>query len=143
MASAPTTATDEHQAAVDLDRVAQPIDGLDQHPDSDRHQQQRVAEGRQDLGTLQAKGAFHSCGPGRQGGRDERQDQAGGVGQHMAGVCEQGERTCDESADYLSDQHRAGDHEYDDEPFPVLAGGGHLMAMYAAHLPYLLPRLQC
>src|SRR4029453_16434605 len=65
----------------------------------------------------------------------------GRVRQHMSGVREQGERTCNEAADHLSDQHRAGDHEYDDEPFPVLAGGSHLDAISTAHLAHLLSRL--
>ena len=56
----------------------------------------------------------------------------------MAGICKSGERTCNETADHLDDQHSAGDHEYDDEPSPVLAGGGHLMAVSVGHVRHLL-----
>jgi len=51
----------------------------------------------------------------------------------MAGIGKQRERTCDKSANDLSDQHDERNHEYDKKPLAMRIGRGQLVAMSAAH----------
>ena len=74
-------------------------------------EQQRVAVrlGRQDLGAPEAEGEVALRGPGDQADRDQRDEQRGGVGQHVRGVGEQGQRVDDDPDRDL------GRHERDDQ----------------------------
>jgi hypothetical protein len=60
-------------------------------------------------------------------------DEARHVGQYVAGIGEQCKRPGDETADHLSDEHSAADHEDDNEPLAVGAGRRHLVAVSIAH----------
>ena len=109
----------EHQAGLDLARLAQPVDRLDQHPDGHPDQQQGVAQRGQHLGPLHAVRAARAGGPGAQAGPDQGQHQSGGVGQHVAGVGQQGQRAGEQAADDLGHEDDAGDGQHQGQPAPV------------------------
>ena len=93
------------EPGLDLRRVADPADRLDEHVDGDGEQQQPVGDGGEDLDPLPAERAPSAGRPLGERDRAERQRDADRVGGHVPGVGEQGQRAGHDGADHLGDQH--------------------------------------
>ena len=101
----------QHQARLDLGRVAEPGPGLDEDPDRDRDQGDAVEERREDLGSPVAEGAARAPGAGGEPGREQGDAEREAVGEHVRGVGEQRQAARDQAAGDLGDQEQRGQRE--------------------------------
>ena len=103
-------ATTSIGSAQHLGRVADAADRLDEHVDRDPDEQHGVGEGGQDLEPVEPERAVRA-GRGARGELDGGQGhpESEDVGEHVAGVGQQGQRVGEEPADHLDD-HEGGEH---------------------------------
>ena len=89
---------DEHRAGEHVDRIAEAADRLDEDVDGDAEQQHRVGQGGEDLQAVQAERAVRAlvAAAGEVDGGEGHAD-ADDVGEHVAGVRQQGERAGDDA----------------------------------------------
>ncbi len=121
----PGDADHEHPASERLHRVAEPLQGLDDDPDRDRDERHPVRERCEDLRAPVAEAAVGSRGPRAEPRREERESEAAGVAEHVAGVGQERERVGRVAGDHLD--HREDRHERErtrERPPVALAGGG-------------------
>ena len=114
-------ADDQHDRAVDLGRVGDPLHGRDRDQARQHEQADAVDLGAQDLGPPEAERVGAARRALRQAHGHERERDRAGVGEHVTGVGEQRQRAGDQSGDHLDD-HEAEVHEQRDrEPARVAA----------------------
>ena len=80
-------------------------DGLGEDHHGDRHEDQGVGEGGQDLGTLVAVGPQIAGRPGSDPCGQERDEDARGVGEHVPGVREQCQGSRQGGPRHLNENH--------------------------------------
>ena len=106
---------DEHPAAEDLGRVAEPLDRLPDDPAADQHECQPVDECRQDLRPLEAEAAHRRGRSAGQRHGHEGQCDRDVVGQHVTRVREEGEAVRPDSPGDLDHRERQGEQEHPEE----------------------------
>ena len=127
----PDGAEDEHRRGDDLGR-RRPAGG---RPPPGRRRRRRA--GRPPAGWPRAPrraGSPRCAGRGRPGGErggEVRDQQAGGVGEHVPGVGEQRQAAGQRRADDLGDEHRAGDEQHQQQSPPVV--GRPVVVLTPAH----------
>ena len=106
-------AEDEHESALDFRRILEAADRRDDDERRDADEQDGIRDRRQDLGPVVAEGAAVRRGPAGDPHGDQREADAGHIGQDMACVGEDGEAVRRDPADDLDDQERDRDGERD------------------------------
>ena len=92
LTTTPTSATTSTSAALDVRRVDQAADALEQDQQGEHEQRDAVGLGREDLDALEAVGHHALRRPRGEPDRHQRERDRGRVGEHVAGVREQRER---------------------------------------------------
>jgi hypothetical protein len=113
----------DHDRGLDGGGVAEPVGGLDHHPDRDGRESGAVGQGGEDLGAVIAPGAARvgrALGDphGEQGEAEGR-----GVGQHVPGVGEEGQGAGEPAAHGLGQHVGRGEAQGEREPAAVAGGG--------------------
>ena len=121
----------EHQPALDVRRLGQPPPRLVEHERGDAEQDHRVDGRREDLRAIPAEGARVTGRPSREPDGSECEQQAGDIGEHVAGVREQREAVGRDASDHLDHQDREAHDQDDDERSPIPSGG--TVDVVAAH----------
>jgi hypothetical protein len=95
---------DQKQAGADRLRFPDPVDRLDDDPGCNPEQRRPVDQRRQDFPSLVAVGLALIGRPERDPGAEEGQAERPGVGEHVAGVGQEGERPAHDPSRHF-DQH--------------------------------------
>ncbi len=103
----------EHQAALDRLGGLEALIGLEADHGGDPPERDAVEEGGEDLEAAPAEGAAGRRGPGREPEREQAEAERGDVGEHVAGVGEEGQAAAREAAGELDDEDGRGDEEGD------------------------------
>ncbi len=117
-ATSPTTATisigqTQHLGRLALRTGREPPDRTDRDGDSDDDEDDAVQERPEHLGAPETEGVAVGCGPRRDDGRDECDDEAEQIARHVPGIGQQGERAAQEGTDHLNDEEGADDRDRD------------------------------
>ncbi len=128
----------QHGAAHHRLRRHQAARCLDDDAAGDNEKHQAVAEGDQHLQSFEAVGALVVRGPARKAEGEPGEEQAGEIGQHVAGVGEQRQRAGDQAAGRLYHHETAGDERRPEQAAFVVAvavavPAGMAMAVVVAH----------
>ena len=113
---------EKHDVGLDLGGRAEAPDGLGEDDHGNDDQDQRVGQRGQDLGPLVAVGPRIVRRTRGNPGRQQRDEDAGGVGEHVPGVGQQGQRAGDQGTHNLDQDHRQGDAQHGDQALAVLPG---------------------
>lgn len=98
----------KHQLPLYLGRRQEPAGGLEADQASQDQESGAVGQRGEDLGPFEAVRQPSLRGPGSQPNRDQGQGDRGRIGQHVAGVRQEGQRV-GEDADHDLGGHEAGD----------------------------------
>jgi hypothetical protein len=109
----------EHRKRLDLGAVTKPAHAFQQHETRHPEQQNGIEGSSQDLQPLPPEGSAGTEGALGKCCRDQRQGDTAGVGQHMACVGEQRQRSGYPCPDELCDQHAEGDDQGEQQPLAV------------------------
>ena len=120
----------QHQSAVDLRRVAEAAGGFEEDPGGDEPQTQGVQHGGQDLGSVEAEGLLDGGGAAGDPDGQQRQADGGAVGEHMAGVGQQGQAAGHQAANHLGHHVPHDQRQGDAKTAP--AGGAVAVAVFSS-----------
>ena len=109
----PDECDDDDDAGVDARRIDQaPHRGIDD-PQSEQQEQDPVRLRGKDLRAAEAERPLPACGTGCEPRGDERRREGCRIGEHVAGIPEQGERAGDDAGGDLPDHERGDQPECD------------------------------
>ncbi len=106
----------QHARALDLGRVQKPRDRLADDQTHDQDQHGAVDERADHLGAKESERPFRRRGPLHQMRDKDRQGQGQGIGQHVAGVGQQGQTAREKTADDLDDKKGHDDRQGHPQP---------------------------
>ena len=109
----------EHPAAGDVRWVGEAPRSLHEDPDRDDDEQDAVRERREDLGPPVAEAPLRRRRPPGEPGREQGERQRGGVGEHVPGVGQDGQRVGEQPDDDLHDEEARDERQRDRERLPV------------------------
>ena len=136
-ASAPTSADDDDDRALDLGRVDEPLPGLPRD-DAGEHEQHRAVDlRREDLRAAEPERERPARRARREPRRDERQRDRARVGEHVRGVGEQGERAARMPATTSTRHEAEDDRQGERQPAPVGVGRD------GVGMPVVVVRVRC
>ena len=114
---------------LDVGRVGEPVDRRDRDDDRDDHEGEAVRQRGQDLASLEAECPLRSRGAGGQGGGQQAEGDRADVGEHVAGVGEERQRSGQKPADGGGNQHRQVDRQRQPHP-PAAVGAARVEAVF-------------
>ena len=122
----------EHPTACHLRRVREAPRSLHEDPDRDDDEQDAVRERGEDLRPPVAEASLGRRRPPGEPGREQRERERGGVGEHVAGVCEHGQRVGEQPHDDLHD-HEAGDERQRNRERPAVGAQPRVLVTVGVH----------
>ena len=108
-----------HRHPGDRLRMLEALNGLPDNQHGDHHQSNGIEKRRQGGQTQPAKSMAGVRGTAGEANRQQRKQQGGGVGEHMAGIRQQGQRAGDRAADGFYQHKTGGDDERPKQPASV------------------------
>jgi hypothetical protein len=113
---------DQEESCPDRLGVLDPLDRLDHHPAGNSEQRCTVDQSGQNLPPLVAIGLAVAGGPERYPSAEESEPQRPRIGEHVAGIGDQGERAAEPSPDGLD--HHEGEGKGEDDRQAGQRGSG-------------------
>ena len=134
VAQPPAEVIQQHQRRLHRSdhRIKQAADRLCDHEGHHHEQDEPVGQGTKDLGATVAEGLGIRCRPRRHAQCDERHQESGQVGEHVACVGEERKRAGENTADHLDHENDYDDPDRNQQARPIRSAGLEIQAVRVA-----------